>query len=514
LRLAVSGAALGLALTLAAPAAAQSTTRVDTIAEARRLRDAGDYVAAASLLVPYVVNHPDDPGTARFAALMAYWSKDFSAARTVYQRAAELHPQDADLRVEYAQFLMGVGETSQARVVLTPLVAGPRTSPATRQALTTLGTLEYWRGDYSRARRLFIEKLTIDSTDAEARRQLGEIEMASAAWLAVGASGGHDDQPINQGGANVDGGFFLTPLTSVTVQAGSTRYEFANANEVVSRAGATIASFVPAARMDVSLGGGMLTRRFGDGSDWTARAALGFRLPAHVALQGSFERVPYLHTTASLTSTVMTDALDATLRWRAPGGWMADGTMRRESFEDDNTVTSASVWFLAPVAHRSRGSAHVGYSFSAQSAEESRFVQWGDVILPPGQLPETVGGEYRPYYTPRNLRVHSVLMAAMGRPSPRWSLSANGTLGVHARDDSPVLFVVPRGPNADIFRTYYRREFTPWNVRGAIEGAATESVRLALTAEHGKTAFYSFTTVGARFTYTFVAAARRRADRY
>jgi len=100
------------------------------------------------------------------------------------------------------------------------------------------------------------------------------------------------------------------------------------------------------------------------------------------------------------------------------------------------------------------------------------------------------------------------------RPTPRWSIAGNGSVGVHARDDAPVLAVVSRPPNVDIVRDYVAREFTPWNVRGALEGSVTDAVRLALTAEHGKGPYYVYTTAGVRLTYTFVAAARRRADRY
>jgi Tfp pilus assembly protein PilF len=516
LRRAVGTAVLALGLFVAATSAAQSTSPVDTLAEARRLRDASDYAAAAALLAPYVAAHPDDPGTARFAALMAYWSKDFGAARSIYAAAMERHPTAPDVRVDYAQFLMEIGETARAREVIAPLVeTGSRILPETRRALTQLGTLEYWRGDFSRARKLFIEKLKIDSTDADARRQLREIELASAAWVRIGGAGWHDDQPIDHAALEAEAGWFATPLTPISIRAGSIRYGFDDQSETVSRAEATFATFAAQARTDLSITAGVLTRTFVDESDWTARVSLGFRLPRHVALEARFERAPYLNTQTSLASTIMTETVEAALRWRGPSGWMADATARRESFADDNFITTGYVWLLAPVARRSRGEIHLGYSFSAQAAEHNRFVPRGDDLdFPPGRPPETVRGVYSPYYTPRDLRVHSALMSATARPSARWSLSGSGTLGVHARDDAPVFIFVAQPPNADLRRTYYRREFTPWNVRGAIEGAATDAVRLALTAEHGNGAFYSFTTVGVRMTYTFVAAARRRADRY
>jgi tetratricopeptide (TPR) repeat protein len=496
---------------------AQSTGAVvDTIAEARRLRDAREYGGAAAILGPYVAGHPDDPGAARLAALMFYWSKDLAVARATYERALERHPNDADLRADFGRFLVDLGQTVRAREVLTPLAQTGRPDlPASGRALTLLGTLDYWRGDYARARNHFIESLTVDPTDADARRQLREIELASASWVSVGGSSWQDDQPLDHMAFEAEGGWFASPVTPLSVRVGSTQFTHEGVSETLSRADAGFATFLPGPRLDVSVRGGVVDRTFGDGSDWTARAALGMRLPGHVALEGRFERAPYLNTTASVATSVMTQTFDATLRWRAPTGWTGDATARRETFDDDNAITTGYVWLLAPVARGSGGQMQVGYSFAAQSATYSRFVPRDDAVtLPPRQASATVPGIYDPYYTPRNLRVHSGLLSATVRPTPRWSIAGNGSVGVHARDDAPVLVAVSRPPNVDVVRDYAVRNFRPWNVRGTLEGSVTDAVRLALTAEHGKGPYYVYTTAGVRLTYTFVAAARRRADRY
>jgi hypothetical protein len=495
---------------------AQSTAPTDTVAEARRLRDAGDYAAASALLGPYVASHPEDDGTARMAALMAYWAKDVTTARATYETAMARHANGIDLRVEFTRFLMDVGDTRRARAVITPVVeTAPRFLPGTRQAVTLLGTLDYWAGDFTRARRHFVEALRLDSADATARRQLREIDAASASWVSASGSGWHDDQPLDRATVDVEGGWFASPVTPLGVRIASSRFSHDGASETVSRAEATFRTFLPAARLDVSATGGVLSRTFDESSDWTASASLGVRLPGNVVLEGSFERAPYLNTVGSLATAVTTRSIAGTVRWRARNGWMADATVRREAFDDDNSMMSAYAWLLAPVVRRSGGELQLGYSFAAQAAEHSRFVpRPEDVNFPPGNPPSTVRGIYTPYYTPRDLRVHSLLLATALRPTPRWSLTANGSYGVHVRDDAPVLVVIPNPPNASIVRAYYPREFTPWNARAALEGAATDAVRLALTAEHGKGAYYSFSTVGVRLTYTFIAAARRRADRY
>jgi hypothetical protein len=124
----------------------------------------------------------------------------------------------------------------------------------------------------------------------------------------------------------------------------------------------------------------------------------------------------------------------------------------------------------------------------------------------------SVPGEYTPYYTPKNLRAHSALVSASLHPRGRWKLSADGRYALGARDDAPVLVAFATPPDVTVSRGFYDRSFHPWNARGSLDVAATESVRIAFAAEHGRAAYYSFTTARVGLTYSFVAAARKRAD--
>jgi len=167
---------------------------------------------------------------------------------------------------------------------------------------------------------------------------------------------------------------------------------------------------------------------------------------------------------------------------------------------------------LAPILRRSAVTMQMGYAFAAQSAQTSRFVPRGEIIVPPGQAPVSVAGEYNPYYTPRNLRAHSVLAALRIHPSNRLTIDADGRYAVAAHDDAPVLFTVVAPPNVTLERRFYRRSFSPWNGRGSLGWAATPAVRFDVGVEHGREAYYTYTSGRLALTYTFVAAAARRAD--
>ena len=497
---------------------AQSSPPLDTLAEARRLRDAGNYAAAAALARPYSEGHPDDPGSARFAALMSYWAKHVRAADSLYSAALVRHPGDHELRLEYGQLLVETGNGSRARSVLAPFAVATDSATSIPPAILArgralVGTLAYWSGDFVEARRQFSDVLRLDPSHADARRQLREIELTTATWLRVGAGGWDDDQPLQRFAASVEGGWFANPLTPITLRTQATQFATDGVGESVALVDGSIGTYLPKAHIEFSLGAGLVQRTFGDATDWTGRAALGLRLHATTLLQVSAQRVPYVNTTASLSTPIMTESVDGLLRWRRQG-WTAEAVARKEVYPDDNDITTGYVWILAPLVRRSRSALQAGYSFTAQSAANNHFVPRDEsLVFPPGQPPSTVPGEYDPYYTPRNLRVHAALASARLAPNERWTLTADATIPLSARDDAPVLSVVSSPPYVEIVRTYYDRHFTPWNLRGGIDLAVTEAVHLALSVERGERAYYEFTSLNLSGTYTFVGAARRRADR-
>ena len=496
---------------------AQTSQPADTLAEARRLRDARDYAGAAALLRPYVESHPESPNAARFAALMAYWSKQPALAESLYAKAFEAGPADIDLRLEYGRFLLETGSSHRAREVVSPILSEDSlraTATQTARAHSLLGTASYWSGDFSAARRELRNALALDSSLADARRQLREIESVAAAWVRIGSQLWDDDQPLQYASFEAEGGWFATPLASIGVRARSIQFDRDGATASMLAEEMSFSSYLPGAHLDIGGAGGAIQRTFGASADWTARFTLGARLPRGVVLQAKGERVPYTNTARSLTTDVMVNTLEGGLRWGSTRGWMGEATVRRESFPDDNGVSTAFAWVLAPLSRREAAGLRVGYGFSAQSADESRFVPRDDIAVIPGQGQgrQDVLGEYNPYYTPRNLRVHSALVTARLHPNSRFTFDASGRIGLSARDEAPALSAVFTPPNVTVTRTFTERSFTPWNARGSIDVAATPAVRIAFGVERGQEAYYSFTAARVQLTYTFIAAALARAD--
>jgi hypothetical protein len=386
------------------------------------------------------------------------------------------------------------------------------------RALALLGTLAYWNGDLRSAERSFIEAVRADSSLAQARQQLVDIETAAASSIRGGVGLWHDDQPLDRFAFEAEGTWFTDPLTPFTVRASSRSFDPGGSETAtVSHAEIAGATYLPSARLDLAAAAGVVQRSAGGTRDLTGRLSVGRRLTSELSIRGRVEQSRYTNTAASIFTETMVRMLDATAEWRNPRGWLAEAVARQERFPDDNLVGTGYAWLLAPLVHRTGGDLRVGYSFAIQDAKRNTFVARRPVPnVPPGQGAPVVEGVYAPYWTPRDLQVHSLLAAATARQGPHLSWSANGSYGVSARDDAPVLTAVPNpgALEADVVRTFYRRSFHPWMARASLDARVSDEVTVGLSGERGSGAFYRYTVASLQVTWTFTRAAIRRAEQY
>jgi uncharacterized protein (TIGR02996 family) len=486
-------------------AAPQAETQ-DTLAQAQRLRDAGNFAGAVELLRVQIAQNPGNGEAARLLAQTLYWLKDIPGARAAYETALVRHPEDTTLRLQYARMLAETGEHARARGLLAPLLG---ISATRAEAETLMGMLAYWEGDLSGARNLFIGALQANPNQEEARRQLREILASTAPWFRVSSGGWHDNQPLNRLALGVEAGWFATPLTQLTVRAQPTRYWTDGLTDTIGAAEVVLANYAPAARLETELAAGAVRRsQGGDPWDWTGRAALGLRLPKHVTLRIRFERTPYFYTTSSLTTPVMVDTMAALLHFGDVRGWLGEAAYDHQRYPDHNTIQTAYGWLLAPLVHRTPVEIQAGYAFADSNADSSRFVL-AQPIQPflPTDPRFNLAGVYSPYFTPIHQVTHSALAAFTLRPARKATFRVDGSYAVRATDDAP-FFAVSGGQS--LLNTFPRK-FSPWNVRASLTITLHEGLTLEPTGEMGRTAFYSWGAAGLQLTYHFPAAATPQA---
>ncbi len=486
---------------------------------ARRLAESGAIEAATDTLRAYLAEYPEDGGTHWLLARYLYRAGRAVEAARAYEDALVRLPGDPWLRLEYAERLLAMGEAEHVVGVLGPTLSEGAPPAVRARALTLAGTAAYWRGDLGAAARRFRTALAVDSGQAEARRQLAEIRALTRSWLSVGATVLDDNQPYRRYRGTLEGGTYLTPSWSLAVGLVPRLLDVppAPAAEGIRTAAAVgwaeLTGRIPAHRLGLRVRfGGWWADGVDDGSPppqpgrgppgtgsngegeatWLGAAELSLKLPLGLTFRADASRDRYLSTTSAVDTLVVVRTLEAALDRAAAPGWAGEAVARAELFPDDNVVTTAYAWLLAPVLPAIR----VGWASSWQDAEESRWSLGG--------LEEP---RYAPYYTPERIAVHSVLGEVLVGGGPV-EVRASGRYGVWAREQEPLIVVDDVGGSASaalMANNFREREFTPWEARIEITAAPPNLPVVRVAASREATAFWTQSRLELRATYRLPA---------
>lgn len=466
--------------------------------EARRLRDSKAFVEAVKVLERHLEQSPEDVEAARMRAQTLYWLKEYARARAAYAAALAQHPRHEGLRIEYARMLAETGDLRGARGLLEDI---SRQSGSSAEANALLGTVLYWNGDLTGAKKQFLEALKKDPGHQASARQLNEIETVSASWVRIAPNLWFDDQPLDRAGIALEAGWFATPLLSLAFRSQPDRYS-AEGSLTFWTTEVELSHFAPAARLETRVSAGMFRRPDADESlEWIGRGEAAVRAGGGVTLRGRVDRAPYLSTVASLDIPVTTDTITGLVQWTHGAGWLAEAALQRQRFPDANVVQSAYGWVLAPLVRRGRSQLQAGYAFSSADAEEDRFVlARPEQPVPPSNPQFDVSGVYRPYYTPARVLTHSLISAVTAGASSGLTFRTGGSYGFRAHEDATVF--LPLGDQ--IVASTARRSFTPWTARASLDIPASRALVVSARAESGRTAFYRWTTASVHLLVRFL----------
>jgi tetratricopeptide (TPR) repeat protein len=487
---------------LAQPVRAQQAS--DPLTEAHRLKDAGQFRAAADSVRAYLARNPDDPRVRWFLGQLLYWSGDPKAALPQLHKAVVALPGEVWLRLDQARALLDLHEYDAADAVLdVALQIRGADAAAVDQALTLRGTAAYWRGDLSEAIARFEEALARSPGNQEAARQLAEVRRSIRPWAKLGGEAWSDDQPYRRYEGSLELGTFLTPLWALSGSASPGVLD-ASARRSALDGSVRLGGYVPPAHLEIAGALGVTRAALGTdvGSMWTGEASLAYRLPSKARLGVRAWRERYLWTATSADTLLAIRGVEASFDAADARRWAGEAVARRETFPDGNVISTAYGWTLAPLTRWLRA----GYALSWQDSRESRWVPVGDSATsgttpgpgshgPPfGTLPGAAtgsGGLYTPYFTPEATQTHS-LLGELSAPLGRATWKANVSWGVHASENAPgaVDRTLPGGSITQEI-VFTKRTFHPWSVRTSLDIPFHDGGDVHLAVERTHTVFYN-----------------------
>jgi cytochrome c-type biogenesis protein CcmH/NrfG len=172
---------------------AQMSPIAGPVVNASTALNAGNYAAAIQMLTQYLKLQPADIEALRLLAKAYYWSGNTARALSTYEQAIAIFPDSANVRLDYSRMLIETGDTEQATILLGALRSQENVAS---EAEALLGTAVYWEGDWTQAKLHFERALQMNPSQAEAKRQLNEIQIASAPTVTLEPSYQSDTQPL------------------------------------------------------------------------------------------------------------------------------------------------------------------------------------------------------------------------------------------------------------------------------------------------------------------------------
>lgn len=491
------GARVGLlvvSLLLAPGASAGQEVVPDTvdarIRQARELREERSFREAADRLRAYLRDRPDDVAMLRLLASTLRRAGEPAAAREAFEEALRRQPDDALLRLDYADLLVEREAGEEASRILAPVIRGGEVPAEVRaDARVLLGRVARSAERDAEAEEEFRRALALTPGHPSALRQLREMYRQRVPWLRATVGRVDDDQPLTGTRSALEARQGVLPWLDARASASVVSLGGELSDETVPGARLGVGARWELLKLEASAWGGAFRGPADDAVDWRASGEVAYLGPGGLRLSVRGDRGPYLLTEASLDTTLAPAAFEGAVGRPDVAGWAGNLEYRQQRFDDDLKVEEFRAWILGPLLRDRGGTLRLGYEFRGADSSDMLFAPTREVKLPfEGPIP----GRYDPVYTPEQLQEHRLLVDVRIETDGTLTGFLEGSWAFEAEEEAPLLFVsVPDVPQAGVGLQFQRRSYDPWHVGGRVRYLPIPGLEVVAGGGYRRAAFRS-----------------------
>ncbi|MGI4866295.1 MAG: tetratricopeptide repeat protein [Janthinobacterium lividum] len=475
----------------------------DTLALAQGLTTAKEFGKAATLLARYEKAHPTNTDAVRLHLQLLYWLHRLPEAAKLYSRASRQQPAATNFQLDYGRILYETKQYAKAKEVLGPLL---QKEPDNVEALTMMGLMNYNEGNLGPAAS-YLNKVLLPYPDNPTAKVFAEkikdLKAARAPYLNLYTVYRTDDQPLKWLENKLEVGSYRSPLFSPTLQAvlWSTRDSTSGYRqhfEVLAGNKSTLLN----QKLTVQLQAGVFKHAAQSGPAFVGNATLQYKLPKGFSLEATGSRSPYFFTIASSRAAVLYSQVYGALLFQNKQGWQGRVQAAESFFAGSNHILGLSAWVLSRALTLGPVYVKGGYSFGYNDAQDNTYAP----VLSAAQIAASgrpVAGTYGPYFTPKQQRIHSLLLNADAKAGSRCWLSLKGSVGVFAQAQNPYLFLNSDQATLFIDKGFYTERYTPFEVKGQVSYSLASHLGLEGGYVHTKAFFYTSNQVFTNLKYSF-----------
>jgi len=375
-------------------------------------------------------------------------------------------------------------------------VAYLKFDPASVDANFLMGKMDYYKSDYRDSRQYLGKVIVKEPENKDAGKVLHDICLARSPRIGINGGFASDDQPLVTYTPSLEFGIYIHALSNLGFTLSTPVFQGAGKTREAFLFNVANTSVFPDPHMELTLGAGIMKFPAGSKIDWMGKIGLSKRFIRHLDVSLQVDRNPYFYTLSSLDSSVIQNHASLSIAWKDSKTWTGALTIEGNSYPVDKNYTYGfNFWGFAPPLKVSVFAFRLGYGFNYSTSKEDHFVSEKTLaeILTNYDSAAKINGVYRPYYTPRDQQVHSVLLSIDIHASKSVVFSLNANYGFYAMTSAPYFYL---GIDTTIVKEFAGETFHPVEASAFMIARLSGTIQLKAEYRYRRNYFYTSNYAG------------------
>jgi len=478
---------------------AQNSLVTNTINKAKQLRNEKKFSEAVTVLGNFEKKYPGNLWIEQLYAQTLFWMKDYRRAEVIYKRAIGYHPNNPDLKYDYAIMLFAEKKLDKAKEQLLTYTQS-KWDNAGAEAL--LGKIFYYQSQFKNAEKYLGQAVQLNPNDKSTEKLYREVYRIVSPQLALSAEYKNDDQPLQTFGSTLKFQWYVSDLLDFDVSGDAFRFTKIPNAGLISSAGIGNRFNFRKAGLELRLAGTWFYANANKTYDWGGTVQLDKKLGKIFNIALAARRTNYTYTIASVNNNLlMINQLSLNFTVGKTKSWNGMAGARYQFFPDDNYVNAFYAWFLSRPINLSGFKLSFGYAFNYMNSKEDRFEpKLSNQYSNNSNRSNTIEGVYVPYYTPHNQYANSVLVNFNFHITPYAAFYGHASVGVFSKTYAPGYSLLNNGT---LEKTFAYQNYIPLDLGLNFQADISRKAELNLSYTYLQTYYYSSHNVNFGFRFYF-----------
>ena len=483
-----------LSIVLISNAKAQNNLVNSTLNEAKKLRNEKEFAKAATVLGNFEKKYPGNIWVEKLYAQTLFWMKDYRQSEVIYKRAIGFHPDNLELKYDYATMLFAEDKLNQAKKQLL-IYSQSKNNNAGVEAL--LGKIYYYQSQFKNAEAHLQRSAQLNPGNKEIIKLYRQVFRIVSPQLLLNAGYMKDDQPLQSFGSALKFQWYVSDMLNFDVSGSAFNYTDIPNTGIITTAEIGNRFHFRKAGLQLRVAGAWFYANSNRSYNWGGTVQLNKKIGKIFNLALEARRTNYTNTIASVNNNLlMINQFSLDFTAGKTESWNGMAGARYQFFPDNNYVDAFYAWFLSKPFHFSDFNLAFGYAFNYMNSKEDRFE------LKATSIGGSVGTEgiYVPYYTPHNQYANSILVNLNYHAGAYSVFYGHASVGVYSKTYAPGFSLSKNGTPE---KTYAYQKYTPLDLGLRFQTDISRKVTLSLDYTYLQTYYYSSHNVNFIFRFYF-----------